>query len=395
MKTPAYYLNPVFQLKPPIFDILTPAGASEVRVFHRGIPGYAPTPLRSLSDLAGQLGVKGFFVKDESPRFGLGAFKALGGSYAMGRVLCEKLGLPVDENTFSRLVSQENRQKLGDITFITATDGNHGRGVAWMAQQLRQRAVVYMPQGTVPERLRNIRALGAEAQILPMNYDDCVRQAARMAEEHGWILVQDTAWEGYEQIPLWIMGGYTTMAGEIAGQLPPGVVPTHLFLQAGVGSMAAAVAAYFSALWGKNCPKIIIVEPDRADCFYRTAKANDGHLHAVTGDMDSIMAGLCCGEPCPPAWEILSTTASAFISCDDDYTRKGMRRLYHPAGTDPVVVSGESGAVTTGIAGAIMEEAAMKELRQALGMDENSVILCISTEGDTDKENFRQIVTGE
>lgn len=394
MKTPEYYLNDVTRSSTPLNDILTPEGSRQVRAFHRGIPGYEPTPLHRLSSLAKKLGVKGFYVKDESPRFGLNAFKSLGGSYAMGRVLCQELGIPMDEGAFSRLISHEIRQELGGRTFITATDGNHGRGVAWMANKLRQRAVVYMPQGTVPERLQNIRALGAEAEILPMNYDDCVRRAAVMASAHGWALVQDTAWEGYEEIPLWIMAGYTTMAGEIAEQLPPDVIPTHLFLQAGVGSMAAAVAAYAWALWGDSCPKIIVVEPDRADCFYRTAKANDGLIHPVTGNMDSIMAGLCCGEPCPPAWEILKALAWAFISCDDDYTKSGMRRLYHPIGDDPVVISGESGAVTTGIAAAILEEETLEGLRNALGMDENSVILCISTEGDTDRENFRRIVEG-
>ena len=392
MKTPEYYLNTATEHTKPLYDILTPEGSRQVRQFHRGIPGYEPTPLRKLSGFAEKLGVKGFYLKDEAPRFGLNAFKALGGSYAIGRVLCEELGIPMDETAFSRLISDEVRQELGERTFITATDGNHGRGVAWMARELRQKAVVYMPQGTVPERLQNIRALGAEAEILPMNYDDCVRRAAEMASAHGWTLVQDTAWEGYEEIPLWIMAGYTTMAGEIAEQLPSGVIPTHLFLQAGVGSMAAAVAAYFASLWGEKCPKIIVVEPDKADCFYRTAKANDGHLHPVTGEMDSIMAGLCCGEPCPPAWEILKRTASAFISCDDDYTRAGMRRLYHPIGDDPVVISGESGAVTTGMAAAILEEENLRELKTALKMDESSVILCISTEGNTDRENFRRIV---
>ena len=367
------------------------SGENLAPVFHRGMPGYAPTPLVSLGSLAEKLGVKGFFVKDESGRFGLGAFKVLGGSYAMARILCQRAGIPLDEQTFGRLSAPEFRESFGEVTFVTATDGNHGRGVAWMARQLGMKAVVYMPKGTVPERLENIRALGAEAEILEGNYDHCVRHAAAKAEELGWILVQDTAWPGYETIPGWIMEGYGTMAGEAAAQLPEGLVPTHLFLQAGVGSMAAAVAEYFARLWGEKCPRILIVEPEEASCFYLTAQA--GEIRNVVGEMNSIMAGLCCGEPCTLAWEILRKTACCFISCPDSYAEKGMRLLGLPMGEDARVVSGESGAVTAGVAAALMEEPELDRLRRHLGMDENSVILCISTEGDTDKENYRRVLS--
>lgn len=371
--------------------MVSPENTREVQAFHRGMEGYAVTPLRELKHLAAELRLKGFFVKDESGRFGLNAFKALGGSYAMAKELCRRLALPVDENAYRILRSQETRLRLGDMTFITATDGNHGRGVAWMAKQLGQKAVVFMPEGTAAERLQNIRALGAKAEILPMNYDGCVRHAAELAEKRGWILVQDTAWEGYEEIPKTIMQGYSTMASEIREQLPKGVIPTHLFLQAGVGSMAGAMAGYFSALWGEKCPKIVIVEPDRADCHYRTAKENDGKIHIVTGTMNSMMAGLCCGEPCTISWEILKN-AECFISCSDEYTIHGMRLLGKPLGDDSIIISGESGAVTSGVAAAIMTQPELESLRCALGMDENSVILTISTEGDTDRENYRRIM---
>lgn len=360
-----------------------------VHRFHEGLEGYAPTPLHSLTALADKLNVAEFLVKDESKRFGLNAFKALGGSYAIAKIICEKLGLELDENTFSALQSGKFDGELKAMTFITATDGNHGRGVAWTAKMLGCKVVVYLPEGSAEERLRNILALGAEAEITDMNYDDTVRYAERLARENGWVLVQDTSWDGYEDIPAAIMQGYTTLAWEINEQLSGKEKPTHLFLQAGVGSMAGAIAGYFASLWKEECPKIIIVEPDKADCIFRTAKADDGKLHLVKGSMDSMMAGLCCGEPCTIGWDVLKNVATAFISCDDSYAAYGMRLLGRPSGGDPVIISGESGAVTAGVAARIMED---EEIKSALGLNENSRILVISTEGDTDRENYRRIV---
>ena len=220
--------------------------------FHSTIPGYEATPLTALDHLARRLGVSQVLVKDESKRFGLNAFKALGGSYAMARHLGEQLGLSQDQLTFEALGTPEAREKLGERTFVTATDGNHGRGVAWAARQLGHRAVVYMPKGSARERLENIRAQGAQAEITEYNYDDAVRLANRMAEEHGWILIQDTAWPGYEEIPAHIMQGYTTLAAETLQQLEEQGAerPTHLFLQAGVGSFAGAALGFFTSVWG-------------------------------------------------------------------------------------------------------------------------------------------------
>ena len=271
-----------------------PEAMQAVLEFHSGIAGYAQTPLVSLPNLAKQLGVGQIFVKDESARFGLNAFKALGGSYAIARYLCGKLNIPIDGNSFNVLCSEEARAKLGTVTFVTATDGNHGRGVAWAAKLLGHKAVVYLPEGSSQERLNNIRALSAEAEITKFNYDGAVRLAYAMSRKHGWVLVQDTAWSGYEEIPTWIMQGYTTMAQEITAQLN-GITPTHLFLQAGVGSMAGAVLGYFASLWQNNLPVTVICEPDKAACLYKTAAANDSTLHKVTGRMNSMMAGLCCG----------------------------------------------------------------------------------------------------
>lgn len=389
-----YYINQKAQPQPHAFVSTNQRAVERAMAFHRTIPGYQPTPLVSLPALARELGVDKLWVKDESKRFGLNAFKALGGSYAIARWMGERLGLEDGTLTFEALTAPESREKLGEVTFVTATDGNHGRGVAWAARELGQRAVVYLPKGSAWERLENIRTLGAQAEITELNYDDAVRLAAQKSEENGWVLIQDTAWPGYEQIPAWIMAGYTTLAGEIFTQLEQAgeEPPTHLFLQAGVGSFAGAVLGSALCRWGRSCPVTCIVEPDRADCLYRTAKAADGKLHPVTGAMDSMMAGLCCGEPCTLAWDILGPCTDAFLSCSDDYAALGMRLLGRPRGSDPVIISGESGAVGVGVLAAILQEEALHDLRWTLGLGERSRVLCISTEGDTDRANYRKIL---
>jgi diaminopropionate ammonia-lyase len=364
--------------------------AEKIRSYHKSFPMYSPTPLVRLPETAKVLGLGDIFIKDESGRFGLNAFKVLGGSYAIGCCLAEKLGKPVSQISYEILRAPETKAQLGDMTFITATDGNHGRGVAWTATQFGMKSVVYMPKGSAAERLANIRAAGADAAITELNYDNTVRLASRRAEEKGWTLVQDTAWEGYEQIPLQIMQGYGTMALEAYEQLPE--KPTHIFLQAGVGSMAAAITALFSSVYKDEMPVICIVEPNKADCFYRTALANDGNLHFVTGDMDTIMAGLACGEPCSLAWDILSACADFFISCPDYAAATGMRILGNPAGKDERVISGESGASAFGCVAQIMTAPGLDRIRDMLKLDHTSRVLFFSTEGATDTENYRNIV---
>jgi len=364
--------------------------AEAVREFHRSFPMYSPTPLAQLPETAKALGIGEIYVKDESHRFGLNAFKVLGGSYAIGNYLARKLGKPLSETGYAVLTAEETKRKLGDITFITATDGNHGRGVAWTANTLGQKSVVHMPKGSAAERLNNIRLAGAQADIIDGNYDDAVRLSRKEAEENGWTIIQDTSWEGYEKIPAWIMQGYCTMGLEAYEQLPQ--KPTHIFLQAGVGSMAGTIAALFASIYGENRPKVIIVEPNNADCFYRTAKADDGKLHIVTGDMQTIMAGLACGEPCSLAWEILKECADHFIAFPDWAAAKGMRILGNPLGSDDRVISGESGASGFGCCAAILTEPTLTEIKQELGLDENSRVLFFSTEGATDRENYRKIV---
>ena len=371
-------------------DFLSIESAQKVQAFHKSFPMYDPTPLANLQDTAKALGLGEVYVKDESYRFGLNAFKVLGGSFAIGNWMAKKLGKDISEVTYDSLISGETRQKLGDLTFVSATDGNHGRGVAWTANKFKQKSVIYMPKGSAKERLDNIRAEGADASITDMNYDDAVRLADSQAQAKGWVMVQDTAWEGYEDIPTWIMQGYGTKGLEAHQQL--GKKPTHIFLQAGVGSMASSIAGLFTSIYGKDRPIITIVEPNKADCLFRTAEANDGQRHFVTGDMNTIMAGLACGEPCTIGWEVLKDCADHFISCPDYVAAKGMRILGNPAGKDKKVISGESGAATFGCVSEIMLNPELKELKQRLQLDENSVVLFFSTEGDTDKENYRRIV---
>ncbi len=371
-------------------DFMSLENAKKVQAFHASFPVYKETPLAVLRETAGLLGIDNIYVKDESYRFGLNAFKVLGGSYAIGNYLAQKLGKTISEMPYERLVSEEVRKELGDITFVTATDGNHGRGVAWTAGRLRQRAVVYMPKGSAAERLENIRAEGAEASITDLNYDGAVRLANRQAQEKGWVMVQDTAWEGYEDIPQWIMQGYGTMGYEAYIQLPE--KPTHIFLQAGVGSMAGAVAGFFAGVYGKDRPIITIVEPDKADCIFRTAKAADGRLHVVTGDMDTIMAGLACGEPCSIGWNVLKDYADYFISCPDYMAAQGMRILGNPAAGDSRVIAGESGAAAFGCVSEILRNPRYAQIKERLKLNKTSRALFFNTEGDTDRENYRSIV---
>lgn len=368
--------------------------AKKTAKYHGSFPAYEPTPLHRLKGLAKYLGVKDLYLKDESFRFGLNAFKVLGGSYAVVKIIAQRLDMEVEDLPFEVLVSKEIKEKLGDITFVTATDGNHGRGVAWAANQIGQNSVVYMPENSTQERLENIRKENAKADILPMNYDECVRYANKMAEENGWIMIQDTAWEGYEAIPTWIMQGYLTMAYEAYLQLSlHQSVPTHIFLQAGVGSMASAVTGFFASVYKQNLPVVTVVEPAKANCLYQTAKYGKGEdLVFVTGEMDTIMAGLACGEPCTIGWNVLHSYARHFLSVPDSTAAHGMRILGNPLKGDERIISGESGAVTIGVVSQVMERPDLQYIKERIGLNSDSVVLCISTEGNTDALRYRELV---
>ena len=376
-------------------DLMSEENVTKANEFHKSFPQYSVTPLQKLSALASYLGVKGIYCKDESYRFGLNAFKVLGGSYAMGRYIAKELGRDISQLPYNVLSSDNLREEFGQATFFTATDGNHGRGVAWAAKRLGQKAVVRMPKGTTKTRFDNIAKEGAEVTIEEVNYDDCVRMAAAEAAktEHG-IIVQDTAWAGYEEIPSWIMQGYGTLVLEADKQLKENGVdrPTHVFVQAGVGSLAGAVVGYFAHKYKENPPVMVVCEASAADCLYRSAVQADGNLVNVTGDLQTIMAGLACGEGNTIGWDILKNHVTVFASCPDWMSAKATRIYANPLENDPHIISGESGSVPLGLAYTALHDEDAKDLKEALKLDENSNILVISTEGDTDPVRYREIV---
>ncbi|MBQ9031525.1 MAG: diaminopropionate ammonia-lyase [Parasporobacterium sp.] len=390
-----------------------------VRKLHQQIPGFQPTPLVSLSSFARCAGVRAVLVKDESSRFGLKAFKGLGGIYAMFRVICRELQLDPEQTTFRMLQQEPHVSKIRQMVFATTTDGNHGKGISWAARVFGCKAFVYMPVGTVEVRAQAIRDAGnAELEITKMHYDECVTWTAAKAKENGWHLVQDTSWSGYEEIPLWIMQGYTTMYYEASRQMKEMgyEAPTHIFLQAGVGAMAGAVtAAAFSEAAGevigetankvsdetankaageqeRQRPVIVTAESTEAACFYDSFRIGSGQPETAHGSEKTIMAGLNCSVPCTLAWEILGTCAFGGFACTDEVTCRGMRLLAHPSGSDPAIISGESGAVSAGLLKTLTQSEDYGDICRKLRLNQDSVVLLISTEGDTDPENYRRIV---
>ncbi len=385
--------NEITKRKKSNLDFLSEDVAKKVLKFHSSFDQYSETPLVELKELSKYLGLKEIFIKDESYRFGLNAFKVLGGSFTIGQYIANKLGKDIDNLPYKTLISDEVKKELGDITFITATDGNHGRGIAWTAEQLKQKAIVYMPRGSALERRDRIRAHGAKCEITEWNYDDTVRYCNDLAEKNGYVMVQDTAWPGYEELPRWIMQGYMTMAYEAYLKLEDqNIRPTHIFLQAGVGSLASAATGFFSSIYADNKPIITTVEPNKAACLFKTAKADDEKLHPVTGEMNTIMAGLACGEPITIGWPVLHANVENFLSVPDEVAAHGMRVLGNPLKGDERVISGESGAATIGVVSQVMKLEELKDIKEKLKLDENSVVLLFSTEGDTYFEGYRDIV---
>ncbi len=367
---------------------------AQTRAFHRQIPGYKPSPLRNLSGLANMLGVGGIWVKDESVRLNLNSFKVLGGSFAIYQFIKRQLGMEDQDLSFEELISDETHARLGEITFATATDGNHGRGVAWAAEKLKCKAVIYVHKATSVARIRAIESYGAEVHIVDGTYDDAVHLASREADANGWQVISDTSWEGYEDIPRWVMQGYTTMLTEAQEQLAgTGIVkPTHVFVQAGVGALAAAVTGFYASRFGADRPTQVVVEPATADCLYQSAKIGDGLPHDVDGDLQTIMAGLACGEPSAIAWGVLWDSVDAFMTSPDYVAAKGMRVYGMPLAGDPFIVSGESGAVTLGALTFIAEDSGFADLKDYLGLGPDSQILLINSEGNTDPDYFRRVV---
>ncbi len=367
--------------------------AHRVRGFHRSIPGYAPTPLLRLGNLEGRLGLDRIWLKDESPRFGLKAFKVLGASYAVSCLLAEQLGMDPAGTGFEDLRKGLAESGGGEITLATATDGNHGRAVAWAARMLCLKAVVYMPFGSSEARVKAIRGEGAMVLVVNGNYDAAVRLAEEKAFWNDWILVQDSSWEGYEEVPARIMQGYLTILDEVFEQIGD-KIPTHLFLQCGVGSMAAALAAGLHQRLKERRPEVVVVEPENAACMFHSIEKSDGEPGKVGGELETVMAGLACGEPSFLAWRILRDLGDAFVSCSDEVTEEGMRLLRDFPEREGGIVSGESGAVTTGLLTCLLEEPEFRETAEKLGLTDDSRVLLLSTEGDTDPASYGRIIEG-
>jgi diaminopropionate ammonia-lyase len=374
---------------PQLFDFASTDTAAKVLEFHRSLPRYHPTPLVNLAELAHRLGIRKLLVKDESQRFDLNAFKVLGASYAIAKYLGELLELPEGSLGFDAIHAQQEQYR--HTTFVTATDGNHGRAVAWAASLLGCKSVVYMPKGSSQARLEAIQNSGADAAITDLNYDDTVIFARQQSEQHNWLLLQDTSWPGYEKVPLDIMRGYLTLITEYREQAHD-IWPTHVFVQAGVGSLAAAILAGLHCTEDRPTPAFITVEPLGAPCLYESAQQSDGKPYRVQGDLPTIMAGLACGEPSHMGWEILKSASSAFLVCTDDIARRGMKILGNPLCGDQRIISGESGGVTAGALYEIMTNEHYRAIREELALSGNSTVLLFSTEGDTDPEAYRDIV---
>lgn len=362
--------------------------------FHKSMPQYEETSIHQLTGLSKDIGLGTLYVKDESSRFGLNAFKGLGVSYAMAGYFAVKLNLDMAETSFNDLLDAIS--KYPAETFATATEGNHGKGVAWGAKIFNQKGKVFLPKGASEVRVDAVTDLGAQAKVTDINYDDTVQYAADQSSGNGWILLQDTAWEGYEEIPVSIMQGYTTLISEITEQLESENLEqlTHVILQAGVGSFAGAVAAAIYNITDGNPPKIIVVEPAEANPLFRSADSELGNPVRVYGDMNTTMTGLSCGEPSPIGWNILKSTADYFISCSDEISDKGMRILGKPAGMDAKIVSGASGALPAGFLYEVMTNDAYADLKENLRLSSGSTVLVVNTEGDTDPDNYQRVMNG-
>lgn len=363
----------------------------KVYKYHQSLPEYERTALESLDQLARHLQVDKLWVKNEAGRFNLNAFKGLGASYALVRYFAEQLDLNLEDISFEELHHEINKAKK--VTLATATDGNHGKSLAWAARLFGQDAVVYMPKGAAPERLEAIRSQGARAEMTDVNYDETVNLIAEEAKEKGWVVIQDTAWEGYEEIPLWIMQGYSTIVSELRNQLSEELdTVTHVILQAGVGSFAASMLTSLKSELQDSDIQFIIVESDQADPFFQSVQRNDGKAVSVEGDLATIMAGLACGKASSIAWDMLKETVDFFASCPDEVSARGMRVLGNPLAGDSAIIAGESGAVPAGFLYEVMQNPHYVDLKTSLSLGKHARVLVVNTEGDTDPENYRHIV---
>lgn len=373
-------------LDPADLAVLGPEGAAAITRHLAQRAGHAPTPLHALPGLAAALGIGGLFIKDEGQRLGLGSFKALGGAYAVIRLVLDaaaaKLGRTLDDSDIN---DPAVRAIAAGMTFACATDGNHGRSVAQGAQLVGARSVVFVHGGVSDERVAAIARFGAEMVRVAGTYDDSIVEAARVAKERGWTVVSDTSWDGYEHIPGLVMQGYTAIAREAFDQLPER--PSHVFVQAGVGGIAAALAAQMLAQFGAERPFFTVVEPELAACVF--ASARQGRPVKIAHGAPTVMAMLECYDPSPLAMRVLYRAADAFLTATDSDAVEAMNRLARPVSGDPAIVAGESGSA--GLAG-LLAALHHPETRAALKLDRSSKVFLVNTEGATDPERYAELV---
>lgn len=360
---------------------MAPRSIAAVRAFHQSVPQYRVTPLTPLTGLADELGLAAVLVKDESSRFGLGAFKGLGAVYAMARLLAARLAIDDEPLSFPHLRQRAATELGSAITFVTATAGNHGRGVAWAARQFGARAVAVVPRGTERQRIEAIRSEGARVEVRGDGFDGAVRAARRLAEERGWVLLQDTAWEGYEEIPGWIMRGYGTMVAEALEQIAAAGLdpPTHVFLQVGVGSFAAALTAALVGALPRHTPRVLTVEPSGYGGLF--AAAESGRRRRLAAHGPTAMSCLACTEISTLAWPVLRDHCAGHFLCDDRVAAAGREALAHPRGEDRAIDSGPSGAVAAGLVKELTRPGGAIEERRAVNLAPDARVLLFSTEG--------------
>ena len=389
--TLTHYANP--QAHPELeysseqLDILSVASSEQAIKDISQWPGYSVTPLHELNRISAEIGVNKFWYKDESQRFGLKSFKALGGAYAVARQLQIEIANRYGKNpTISELLNGEWKSEVAEIVVSCATDGNHGRSVAWGAQMFGCSCVIYIHRDVSEGRKQAMEAFGAEVVRITGNYDESVRLADSEAKAQNRVIVSDTSYEGYMEIPKDVALGYTVMLAEIVEQLD-GEIPTHVFVQGGVGGLASAVCGYFWDLWGVDRPRFVIVEPEQANCLQKSAQA--GKPIVVTGDLETLMAGLACGEVSSLAWTILQNGADDFMTLSEEAIPQAMRMLASGEQTEVAIEGGES--AVPGFAAAIIAKQA-PNFAEKLNLTEDSRVLVIGTEGATDPDLYQQII---
>ena len=368
--------------------VLSPEDFSTARNEITQWEGHAPTPLVSLAALAKRIGIGEILYKDEGPRFGLGSFKALGGSYAAQRVLQREVARRTGQDvSLEDIRTGKFADEVAAITLVSATDGNHGRSLAWGCQRFGAPCRIYIHAEVSEGRAAAMRDLGAVVIRIDGDYDESVRLAKTEAEENGWFVVSDTSWPGYTQPPRDVMSGYGVMTQEICDALDQ--VPTHVFLQGGVGGLAAGVAAGLRQHFGEAAPRVVIVEPELAACLFESAKT--GAATSVAIAEETLMAGLSCGEPSELAWEILAEEASDFLTIPEAIVAPTVRLLANPLENDLAMEVGESAIAGLAALIAVRQDAA---LAAQLGIDGQARVLLIGSEGVTDPEIYSMIMQG-